>query len=81
MILTRIRSVKQPIYTEKAYNKLKCIVTFLSVNNIKSRSRTKCMARSYLTFFDYSCAKCDRMPSNVIAASNIVFKRENVFTI
>ena len=51
MIITRMRNLKQPKYPEKAYNKLKFIVTFSSVNNIKSRSRTKCMARSYLTFF------------------------------
>ena len=47
MILTKMKSFKQPKYAEKAYNKLKCIVTFSSVNNNKSRSSTKCMARSY----------------------------------
>ena len=32
MILTKMKSFKQPKYAEKAYNKLKCIVTFSSVN-------------------------------------------------
>ena len=64
MILTKMKSFKQPKYAEKAYNKLQCIVTFSSFNNIKSRSSTKCMARSYWT---------DHIPSSDIVASKIVW--------
>ena len=36
MISTRMRSFKQPKYAEKAYNKLKSIVTFSSFQSIIS---------------------------------------------
>lgn len=64
MILTKTKSFKQPKYAEKAFNKLKWIVTFSSVNNIKSRSSTKCMACSYCT---------DHIPSSDIVASKNVW--------
>ena len=51
MILTKMKSFKQPKYAEKAYNKLKCIVTFSSVNNINGLVPNAWHAATELTIY------------------------------